>query len=263
MTSLIPVEEQIDTVLALFKGMPMSLVGSAVAAKAHGRADAHDIDVFVPSQQMFIAAVQRALDTGWHFQGRTPRQWAVILRTGFSNKFNVQTLRLFNDDEIELNVSLRREYGNYLQDLSQVLEAFDFGLLAVGYNLEHVTYHDMRSYLFPGLDVNGPLPFTPKRLFALSNGYLSSYAMYRQVDRLIKYTGYGYDMSACTQTVVNALRLMAQDALDSNAEDAPANAVIFPMLADRIEAGQLDEIKSAMLAIKDQDPLTEILDRLT
>ena len=72
-----------------------------------------------------------------------------------------------------------------------MLESFDFGLLAVGYDLEDNSLRDMRDYLFPGLDPNGPLPMMPNKRSNWRNGFISQYNGLRECGRYAKYHGYG------------------------------------------------------------------------
>ena len=54
-----------------------------------------------------------------------------------------------------INLVYKLVNGVPANSLAGVLESFDFGLLAQGYDLSTGTFRDMRGYLFPGLDLDG------------------------------------------------------------------------------------------------------------
>ena len=61
---------------------------------------------------------------------------------------------------------------------------------------------DMRAYLFPGHDINGPLPLMPQRRDAWRGGFISQYQGMRELGRYAKYARYGYDMSAVQNDLI-------------------------------------------------------------
>ena len=51
------------------------------------------------------------------------------------------------------------------------------------------TYRDLRPYLFPGMDVDGPLPMMPNKRDNWSDGFISQYNGLREAGRYAKYHG--------------------------------------------------------------------------
>src|SRR5690606_25247991 len=105
--------------------------------------------------------------------------------------------------------------GHATTSLAQVIECFDFGLLAIGgWDLRRNTYHDMRSYLFPGITFSDhanatPLPLLPARRADWAAGFISQYQGLREASRYAKYAQYGYDLSAIQPDLVSGYRAAA------------------------------------------------------
>lgn len=70
------------------------------------------------------------------------------------NRWHTNSMKLSDPTTgTEVNIIYKLVDGHETTSLSQVIESFDFGLLAMGFNLKTGNYHDMRSYLFPGFAV--------------------------------------------------------------------------------------------------------------
>lgn len=262
MTSLTPYEV-IDRLLKQLHGTPAFIAGSCVAAEAHGHPSFHDIDVFVPSQGVLFTTIQQLLDQGYYLDERFDRVWYRWLRYGLKG-WHTNSMRLFSMDNVETNVVYKLIDGHPTTSLAQVLESFDFGLLGVGYDIEEGQYRDMRPYLFPGYDpqVGGPLPLMPNKRGNWRNGFISRYNGLRQAARLAKYYGYGYDMSLVMDDLVQGYRMAALYHTSQFDEDKQLLGEIYTVLADRIEAGELEELEQAYATLDFNDELDVIMDKL-
>jgi hypothetical protein len=185
----------IADVRSLLAGEPVFLAGSLVAEQTYGKVDAHsDVDLFVPTAQVMMTVGQRLLCEGYKLDDRFERVWVRWKRYGFKS-WHTNSLRLMSPSGMETNLVYKLTGGHPASSLAQVLESFDFGLLATGYDLESDTYRDMRPFLFPGLDPDGPLPLMPNKRSDWRNGFISRYNGLREVGRYAKYHQRGYDMS--------------------------------------------------------------------
>jgi hypothetical protein len=251
----------IDSVAGQLHGMPVYIAGSCVAAHTYGKPDYSDLDVFVPSQPVLFATVQSLLDSGYVPAARFDRVWARWLRYGLKG-WHTNSMRLESRTGVETNVVFKVVDGHPTTSLAQVLESFDFGLLATGFDVETETWRDMRPYLFPGLDVNGPLPLMPNKRFNWRAGFISQYNGLREAGRYAKYYQYGYDMSAVSVDLVVGYRMAAAyHATRFDARDTYLTS-IYSALADRIEANEMDELVELYRELDFNDPLDEIMEKL-
>jgi len=260
MSSTTP-SEAIDLLLKQLHGTPAFLVGSCVAAEAHGHASFHDIDVFVPSQGVLFTTIQQLLDQGYYLDDRFDRVWYRWLRYGLKG-WHTNSMRLYSIDNIETNVVYKLIDGHPTTSLAQVLESFDFGLLGVGYDIETEQYRDMRPYLFPEAITGGPYGLMPNKRGNWRNGFISRYNGLRQAARLAKYYGYGYDMSAVMDDLVTGYRMAAMYHAGQFDEDKKLLGEIYTVLADKIEAGELEELGEAYATLDFNDELDAIMDKL-
>lgn len=262
MTSLTPYEV-IDRLLKQLHGTPAFIAGSCVAAEAHGHSSFHDIDVFVPSQGVLFSTIQQLLDQGYYLDERFDRVWYRWLRYGLKG-WHTNSMRLFSMDNVETNVVYKLIDGHPTTSLAQVLESFDFGLLGVGYDIEEEQYRDMRPYLFPGYDpqVGGPLPLMPNKRGNWRNGFISRYNGLRQAARLAKYYSYGYDMSLVMDDLVQGYCMAAMYHADQFDEDKKLLGEIYMVLAEKIEAEELEELAEAYATLDFNDELDVIMDKL-
>jgi len=254
----------IDSLMQRLHKSPAFIAGSCAAAAAHGHSSFHDVDVFVPSQGALFTAIQQLLDQGYYLDEKFDRVWHRWVRYGFKN-WHTNSMRLYSPENIETNIVYKLVDGHPTTSLTQVLESFDFGLLGVGYEVETQTYYDLRPYLFQGYDpqVGGPLPMMPNKRDNWRNGFISRYNGLREAARLAKYYKYGYDMSMVMDDMAHGYRMAAFYHLDQFDEDKQTLGEIYTVLADRIEADELDELDEAYRnEIGFNDPLTDILNAL-
>lgn len=252
----------IADVRSLLAGEPVYLAGSLVAEQTYGLSDAHsDVDIFCPTGQVLVSVGQRLLDHGYSLDERFSRVWARWLRYGFKT-WHTNSLRLMSPAGTETNLVYKLTEGHPATSLAQVLESFDFGLLATGYDLEFDTFRDMRSYLFPDRDPDGPLPLMPNKRSNWRNGFISQYNGLREYGRYAKYHTYGYDMSEVKGDLIEGY--WAASAYLSTHFDADKQLLgkIYDTIAGHIELDNIDELLVAAKQIDYKDSLDAIMEAL-
>jgi hypothetical protein len=132
----------------------------------------------------------------------------------------------------------------------------------MGYDIESGTYKDMRPFLFPGMDVEGPLPLMPGKRDNWLNGYLSQYNGLREAGRYAKYHDYGYDLSLVAADLVQGYRMAALYHLDQFDEDKQLLGQIYTVIADKIEDGAIDELSESYKSLDFKDSLDAIMEAL-
>lgn len=246
---------------ALLRGRPVFIAGSCVAADVYSKGEEgfSDLDIFTPTEQVLISTVETLLHHGYTMDDRFSRVWHRWLKYGLKG-WHTNSMRLFSKRDVETNVIYKIVDGHPTTTLGQVLESFDFGLLAVGYDLEQdSTFRDLRPYLFPGMDITGALPMLPGRRDAWRNGFISRYNGLREAARYGKYHGYGYDMSLVKDDMVSGYRMIASYKLRHEDDDSQTMGQIYSTLADRIEDDEVDELITSYKDLDFNDPLDEIL----
>jgi hypothetical protein len=169
-------------------------------------------------------------------------------------------MRLYSRSDVETNVVFKIADHHATTTLAQVLESFDFGLLAVGYDLEQGVRRDLRPYLFQGMDIRGPLPLVPGRRDSWRNGFISKYNGLRQAMRYAKYWQYGYDMSLVKDDLIHGYRMAASYHLNKDdEEESQFLGQIYHTLGDKIEDGAIDELITSYKTLDFNDPLDEIM----
>lgn len=256
-----PPAEAVDHVLPALHGLPVFVAGSAVAARVYGVDGYGDVDVFCPTKETLMGAVQQLLGQGYVLDDRMQRVYRRWLHYGMG-KWHTNSLRLESLHGVEVNVVYKLVGGNATRTLAQVLESFDFGLLGVGFDSEANMWRDMRSYLFPGYDLDGPLPMMPDKHRAWSNGLISSYNGLREGYRFAKYSNYGYDMSMVAPVLVQGYRIAGAYHQGKDREDQQLLGEIYFTIADRIDMGQHDELIESYSQLEFSDPLDQILEAL-
>jgi hypothetical protein len=220
-----------------------------------------DLDIFVPTQEILISTITRLLDSGYTIPDRYDRVWHRWLRYGMRG-WHTNSMKLHSRNDVEVNIVFKIVDGHATTSLAQVLESFDFGLLGVGYDFETMQFKDMRSYLFPHLNPDGPLPLMPNKRDAWRNGFISRYNGLREASRYVKYYGYGYDLSAVKEDLSLGYRMVALYHSQSHDTDKQLLGQIYTSLADQIEHDEIDELAEAYKLIDYNDPLEEILNAL-
>lgn len=252
----------IADVSALLAGEPVYLAGSLVAEHTYGMSNAHhDVDLFCPTSQVLIASGQKLLDNGYTFDDRFERVWVRWLRYGFKT-WHTNSLRLFSPGGIETNLIYKLNDGHPTTSLAQVIESFDFGLLATGFDLEDGVYRDLRPYLFPGYDVSGPLPMMPNKRASWRQGFLSQYNGLREFGRYAKYHDYGYDMTAVKDDLVEGYFAAALYLTNHFDSEKQALGKIYEVIALHIEADRIKDLTEAASKMDYKDSLDTIMEAL-
>lgn len=252
----------IADVSTLLAGESVFLAGSLVAEQAYGKVNSHhDVDMFMPTSEMLVATTQRLLCNDYKFDDRSDRIWARWLSYGFKS-WHTNSIRLLSPAGIETNLVYKLSDGHPTTSLSQVLESFDFGLLGMGYDLRDGTYRDLRPYLFPGMDVNGPLPMMPNKRDNWRNGFISQYNGIREAGRYVKYHEYGYDLSLVQDDLATGYEAAA--AYFSTHFDVEKQQLgkIYEAIGEHIESNAIDELKEAYKLIEYTDSLDKIMEAL-
>lgn len=251
----------IADVRAQLAGEPVFMAGSLVAADVHGHGDYHDVDLFCPTANVLISVGQKLLDSGYKFGERFDRVWDRWLNYGFKT-WHTNSLRLMSPGGIETNLVYKLTDGHPTTSLAQVLESFDFGLLGAGYDLKTDTFRDMRPYLFPGLSINGPLPMMPNKRDNWRMGFISQYNGLREFGRYAKYHGYGYDMSAVKDDLVEGYRMAALYMSTHFDADKQKLGKIYEAIGLHIEVDNIAELTQASKEIDFKDSLDVIMEAL-
>lgn len=254
--------EKIDLLRTELQGMPVFLAGSLVAAEAYDLPEAHsDADVFTSSEAALVASVQRLLGSGFALSDRHVRLWQRWMRHGMGG-WHTNSIRLYAPDGWELNMIFKRIGRSPVDSLPRVLESFDFGLLASGYDMETNQYQDMRGFFFPGMDPEGPLPMLPNKRGDWERGFVSQYNGLRQSGRYAKYALYGYDMSLVKPTLVQGYLAAATYLLDRDKQDKQLLGEIYQLTALHIENDEVDKLAEAAKEILYLDSLDKVLEEL-
>lgn len=249
----------IADVRSLLGGEPVFLAGSLVAEQTYGKVDAHsDVDLFVPTAQVMMTTGQLLLDNGYKLDDRFSRVWVRWKRYGFKS-WHTNSLRLHSPSGVETNLVYKLTGGHPASSLGQVLESFDFGLLGTGYDLESDTYRDMRPFLFPGLDIDGPLPLMPNKRADWRNGFISRYNGLREVGRYAKYHQRGYDMSLVKDDMVLGY-YAAEMYLSTHFDPAQQQlGQIYGAIGMHIDADNITQLVQASKELNYNDSLDEIM----
>ena len=200
MAATTPAATAVPVVTSRLAGLPVFLAGSsASAARTPGFELAYDdIDVFCSSPQSLISAAERLRSGGFEITDRYKRVYHRWMKHGFKG-WHTNSLKLESTAGIDVNLVYKLVDKHPTTSLAQVIESFDFGLLAHGFDCEQQVWRDMREYLFPNMGAVGatqiPLPMMPARRDDWRNGFISQYQGLREIGRFMKYVDYGYDMS--------------------------------------------------------------------
>ena len=247
----------------LLRGRPVFLAGSLVAADTYGIGDYNDVDIFCPTQQVLISIGQFLIDNGYKLDDRFSRVWERWLRYGMKS-WHTNSLRLMSPGGIETNLVYKLADGHPTTSLAQVLESFDFGLLAVGYDLETDSFRDMRPYLFPNefIALDAPLPMMPNKRANWRAGFISQYNGIREIGRYAKYHGYGYDMSLVKDDLSLGYRSAYLYLSTAFKPEKQQMGQIYLAIADHIDADNVDELTAAAKLIDYEDSLDKIMEAL-
>lgn len=249
----------IAEVSAPLKGLPVYLAGSLVAEEVYQLTDAHDdVDLFTATDFVLIATAERLLANGYTLNDRNERVWSRWLRFGFK-KWHTNSIKLDGPGGVKINLVYKLSDGHPTTSLSQVVESFDFGLLAVGYDLQYGTFHDFRSGLFPGWTPGTPLPLLPNKRENWRQGFISQYNGIREAGRYAKYVNYGHDLSLVKDDLLSGYFQAAAYLTDH--DDAEKNKLgrIYETIAVHIDDDRIEDLLIANKEILYMDTLDEIM----
>lgn len=264
MTVSVTAGQAVSEALEVVVGLPVFITGSSTAAISYaadvGLFAYSDIDVFCSSQNSLIAAGQRFISAGFDVDDRYKRVWARWLEFGF-NKWHTNSLKLTRGG-IEVNCIFKLTDGHPTSSLGQVIESFDFGLLATGIDARDGIHRDMRGYFYPDHDLDGPLPLLPLRREAWRNGFISRYQGLREIGRYIKYLDYGYDLSLVKDDLLEGYKSVSSYLIDRGDADKVTLGRIYESIAMSLEDNELDNLRAIGMEILYLDDLDAIMEKL-
>lgn len=233
---------------ALFDGRPGILAGSSIAAVANGLEDidVHDVDIFCPSQMALAANIEYALSLGFRLEEKDARMWARWMHQG-AGSFHVHSMNMQHDDGLRVNFvykTLPSDAGHRpVTNASGVVESFDFGFLAVAYDLADATWHDFRKALFPNVKEGQPYGLTPYRRRDYMEGFFSPWLILRVAGRYLKYLERGFDMRTISQQLIEGYRKASLLYLQDPSEESKLRARVCVSIASAIELNDLGVLK--------------------
>ena len=258
-------EAAIAAVASPLADLPACIAGSSVAALVYDKplGDDADIDVFCYTEEALIAAmtILRA-HPNYALNERFERVYARWLKCGLKS-WHTNSIKFDHTHGVQVTRVYKLTGGHPNNSLSGVIESFDFGLLGAGFDLSLDTQlRDLRPFLFPGYDLNGPLPLMPNKQEAWKNGFISQYNGLREAGRYAKYYLYGYDMSLIQPVLVDGYELAVRYLRDRGDEDKSKLADIYEAIASKILLNEAEELVEANALILTLDSLDMILDAL-
>ena len=275
---MLPALDAIERVQRPLHGLPVYIAGSSVAAALYsniGDQSYDDVDVFCSTPNALVSAVNHLRFHGWEFDPRFERVWVRWMKYGFKG-WHTNSIKLEHPKTgIDVNVIYKMVDGHATTSLSQVIESFDFGLLAVGgWDMERGTYHDMRSYLFPPEEVDEflvdgqghplaqALPMLPNRRNDWRNGFISQYNGLREIGRYVKYVDYGYDMSLIKDDLLTGYWAVADYLSDRDKPEKIQLGKIYEAIALHLSADNLDQLREVGKEVLFMDSLDAIMESL-
>lgn len=239
-----------------------SLAGSALLAHATGNtAGFDDIDWFVPTRENLMASTQLFIDHGAVPIDRFARIWERWNRWGIGN-FHTNSIKLETKYGTQLNIIHKTVRRQQLHTLADVLGSFDFGMLAVGYDVTHGKHRDMRSYWFPDEPVSKAKGMIDERWLDWQQGYMSQYVGLREGYRYAKYHRYGYDVTVLQPQLIQGYTAAAAYHGGKFDDENKLLADIYRRISDLIGSNGIDELLSSYSAIEFNDELDKIMEAL-
>jgi hypothetical protein len=262
MTALIDADLAIGEVAAILAGLPASIAGSSAACAqplSPSKLAYDDVDVWFPDPLSLVAGAERLMARGWVIEDRHTRVYERWLEQGMSRKWATHSLKL-SGRGIDVNLVFKRVDNHPMTSPGQVIESFDFGLLAIAFDLKLGLWRDMRSYMFPLHDPAGPLPLLPHRQQAWTRGLISQYQGLREVGRYVKYLDYGWDLSLVKPDLVAGYYAASRYHLNKDASSALGS--IFETIAVELDTDSIDKLREASKEILFMDDLDKIMEAL-
>lgn len=259
-------QQAVGAVLGDTAGLPAFLAGSSAAAIWYDKPDAYtDVDLFVPNPGTYFTVVERLRSRGWELDDRNEKMLKRHLRYGFrgwhTNSIKLNQVLPGNTESTEVNVIYKLVDKHETTNLTDVIQSFDFGLLGVGYETETLNFRDLRPYLFPGEDLDGPLPMIEYRRESFAQGFMSEHIMQRTPGRYARYVRYGYDMSRIKPVLEMGYFAYSEYMLDRTKPDKILLGKIGLKLAEAIRDDDFDG-PDGLLAFEKALPTFDGLDAI-
>lgn len=239
------------------------IAGSLPAAVWYGKPQAWgDVDVFAYNSFELVRTTESLLHRGWELSTEKDHaNWRRWMRFGVNPRFN-NTIHL-NNGEWDINITGKTFEGYPVRSLVQTLETFDFGLLALGYDMRRGTFTDQRLAWFPGENWY-QLPMLEERHARWSDGLLVPYTGIRQAGRYHKYAHrYGYDLSLVKPALVQGYEIAAAYAASKDWSDKDQKlAVIYSRLAEAVSTDDWTELAEVDNSLPLHNDLDDLLRRL-
>jgi hypothetical protein len=257
------ITDVVDRTIEQFTGFNASAAGSFVSALHYNKPDAWgDVDLFAHNQFELVRMVEFALNHDWEFASDKDRKtWNRWMRFGISN-FRTNTIHLSNG-RWDANLTYKSYEGNAVRSLPQVIETFDWGLLAMGYDLRSGRFFDFRPTYFMNENWSR-LPMMDERMTRWSQGLIVPYTGIRQAGRYHKYAHrYGYDLSACKQVLAQGYEIAGDYYLGNEYEpDKQVLGQIFLRLGEAIVSDDWPTLAEADNNLPMHRELDEFLGRI-
>jgi hypothetical protein len=264
MAALIDARTAVDEVSQIVAALPVYNAGSAAAsAQPHAPSPTayDDIDLFCASESAIISVVERLVAAGFEIDDRHKRVYARWMRMGLG-KWHTHSIKTSNGT-IDANVVFKIVDGHPTTSAGQVIESFDFGLLAHAFDCELMDWRDARRYYFPQVkDLDGPLPLLPLRRETWRSGFISQYQGLREVGRYIKYLDYGWDLSLVKDDLVTGYWSISQYLIGRGDPERLKLGQIYETLAMNIEQDDFTQLRDASKEIMFMDDLDKIMEAL-
>lgn len=245
------------------------IAGSAVAAHHYSLPLSYDdIDVFAYSNSSLISTTSILLERGFSFASSNEEmKFERWLAWDLNIGWRTNSVKLVghidpSHEDYEVNVVYKQFEKQPVKRLSMVLESFDFGHLAMGYELRTNEWRDMREFFFPNVPDFKALPLLPDRHDRWINGLITQYTGIRQAGRAVKYMNYGYDLSNVIPVLVTGYRIAAGHHADHFDPEKVTLGQIYERLADHLEDGEYDKIIEADKLLPQWRDVDAILERL-
>ena len=242
-------------VLSHLQGRPGFLVGSAVAAQTYDMPHAYsDVDVFFPHPNALMAAGQFMLDHGAVLDEQDQRKWNRWLLIGMGD-WQTNSIRMELLSGIEVNLVYKVVGKKPLTSLMQVLESFDFGYVAMGYDLERGTFHDGREFWF-GKGYNPRrMGFLPHREWQWLNATIGRFTGTRQPQRWAKFADRGHDMHPSQDVLARGLRITAAHYQGKDDPEYRTYAPLYVAIADMVEDYDIAGLMDLYSELQPHDPV--------
>lgn len=268
MATRIDADLAIKQVAKVVDGLPAYIAGSAAAAAHHfpvveGTAYS-DIDAFCATPEALVAGVERLRAAGYQLGDRSERVYSRAMKFGFGD-WHTNSIKL-EGHGLDVNLIYKTMARNPVNSLAQVLESFDFGFLAIGYDCQAGAWRDMRPYYFPLFDKHNPnqaLTLLPERRETWRKGFISQYQGLRMILRYLKYVDYGYNMSGISDDlIVGYTEASAYNATRTDKPELLTLGKIYARAAELVQAGDTDALRGVDAQLIQLDDLDLIMEGL-